>query len=354
VPIRASNWSAESVISCGETHEMFATYSFVVDRFVRRGPAFGKPVVATRLVFSGGDLSARCSFNGKLLIVHSLCPNALSISDELLAASVDGVLTDHECEMIWLLLSFISGNCLGTVSIEFYDINGDLISVEHQRGGGPSLDRKIPFKRGYGSLTSSGMTSLAEGFLRLVDAGFPIAIVVHHLTESNVGNIDTDAQRLSLAIYTVIEAWNRAFGFDFWIDDEIWEPYISEVRKLMRVTYDDVGSDVKANIASCLRWSNKTTISWRQSKLFEGLGIDVTTEDNKRVLKFRDELLHNGYFLKRWTDLSDSERQERFDDVARLRNLVHQATCARFEVRKVWGFDCPRGFDAPCGASLPR
>jgi hypothetical protein len=45
--------------------------------------------------------------------------------------------------------------------------------------------------------------------------------------------------------------------------------------------------------------------------------------DTIRVLAMRDELLHNGYFLRRWHELSKVERQQRVDDVARLRNIAH-------------------------------
>jgi len=56
--------------------------------------------------------------------------------------------------------------------------------------------------------------------------------------------------------------------------------------------------------------------------MFEALQIDVTDDDNARALSLRNELLHNGYFLKRWRDLNHEERQRRRDDVERLRRLV--------------------------------
>jgi hypothetical protein len=86
--------------------------------------------------------------------------------------------------------------------------------------------------------------------------------------------------------------------------------------------FQQVGEALSSSVRAKLAHANRTTTAWRQRKLFDDLGIDVSGDDMGRILHMRDELLHNGYLLKRWSQLTESERQQRYDDVGRLRRLA--------------------------------
>jgi len=86
--------------------------------------------------------------------------------------------------------------------------------------------------------------------------------------------------------------------------------------------FKDLSRELQGNVRSAMAHANDTTTAWRQQHLFDSLGINVSDDSNKRALKYRNELMHNGYFLRRWHDLTHDEQQARFDDVERLRRLT--------------------------------
>jgi len=304
------------------------SWRFKVQELVIHGPAQGRDTAAVRTIFEGSDLGGASEIGGKTLLLTALSKDAESPADELLSATTVGTLDEVQDLSLLYTLSFISGNRLNVLLSDYFDEDGELIEIRHQRGAGMSRGRNAPFHRFYGRITATGIEQIADGFTRLMRAGFPIAIIVHHLTEANTNDLDLDGQHLTLAIHAAIEAWNRIFGVDLWIEDERWEKsWFALLRKIFRPVlkpyYKDIGNDVVSNIWVVLRHANRSQTSWRQRQLFAALDIDVSDCDSKRVLAMRDELLHNGYFLKRFGELTAEERQLRLDDIARLRNLAH-------------------------------
>lgn len=306
-------------------------YIFRVDELAIFGPAVGRDVAAVRRVFEGSEISRRSRIGGNELILKALTNDAEQPEDELTSAITIGTLDEVQELSLLYGLSFISGNRINTLLSDTFDVAGDRIEIRHRRGSGMSDGRNAPFHIHYGWITPEGMEQIFDGFTRLHRAGFPIEMVVHHLTEANTNNLDIDAQHLTLAIHTAIEAWNRLFGVDLWIDDEIWEEWFELLRRhilrpALRPAYDDIGNEVISNMWSVGRHANRSLTSWRQRQFFNAMTIDVRDEDTKRVLAMRDELLHNGYFLRRFQQLTPEEQQQRIDDIARLRNLAHTIT----------------------------
>jgi len=324
----AGGWEARGPLSTRTQHVgtpsgALSRYTFRVRELVVHGPAYGSRVAATRYVYAGGEWGARTGFAGRRMVVVGHTTDAEPIENEILSASIDGALDTTESDALWLLLSFISGNWLKAMAIERYDEHGVLIETVYRRGGRSASTRKEPFNWMHARPTPTGVEQLGSGIVRLLRAGFPIDVVLEHLHSANTDSPDIDAQRLTLAIHTALEAWNRAFGLEYWIDDDCWESFAKKVRRpLVGVIYDTIGPEVTKNLASGFRHANRTTTAWREDKLFADLQIDVSSTENERALAARDEILHNGYFLKRWRHLTTAERQERRDDVARLRRLA--------------------------------
>lgn len=303
-------------------------YTFAVNELSISGPAFGNEVSAVRRVFEGSELSGEAHIASMRLLLKPLTKDAEHPEDEVVTATTIGTLDDTQELSLLHGLSFITGNRIGELLRDTFDVDGLQIAIRHRRGSGMSRGRNAPFHRFYGWISAQGMAQIFDGFTRLQRADFPIGIVVHHLTESNTNNLDIDAQHLTLAIHTAIEGWNRLFGIEHWVDDEVW-PRIFEflrytvLRPVLKPLYSDLGNEIVSNLWSVGRYANRSTTSWRQRQLFQALDIDVKDTDSKRALEMRDELLHNGYFLRRFQDLSPEEQQQRLDDIARLRNLAH-------------------------------
>jgi hypothetical protein len=298
-------------------------YRFTVGRFESRGPAFSNPVAATRLIFAGGQWSQSALVDDRRLLVRALTSDAVGIEDERLAALVEAIVDDVETNALWLVLSFVSGNRLALLAVESYDANGDLVLASHRRSGRASDERSSPFHRMQAQLAQRALTSLINGVIRLIRAGFPIEVIVDHILTARSGRLDTDAQHYVLAIHTALEAWNRRYGLEYWIDDDLWEWFAERSRRpLLNQIYETVGPETKQNLASAYRHANRTTTTWRQKKLFADLQIDITSDNDRRALAVRDEILHNGYFIERWHQLDQASRQRRRDDVARLHRLA--------------------------------
>jgi hypothetical protein len=326
-----ADWEATKATNDGVHGSLGAdrsVYRFAVQEFLMRCSARDARVAAVRRVMSGSELSVVSTLAGRTLIAHPLTTGASNPEDQMLSVTSGGMLDEVQEHVLWIALSFISGNRLSPLFIETFDDRGILIERKHRRGAGVSHGRNAPFERFDAPINSRGFARIGDGFIRLLRAAFPIANVVHHLTEANTNNLDLDGQHLRLAIHAAIEAWNRLFGFKEWIDDEVWDQWFRSVRKyllrpVLEPAYQDLGVDVVANLWNTGRHANRTTTAWRQQQLFSALQIQVQEEDSQRVLKMRDELLHNGFFLVRFQDLSHMEQQQRFDDIARLRNLAH-------------------------------
>lgn len=317
-------WSAEHVTLYGQTSGgPENTYRFKVGEIIVHGPAFGEAIAATRDVYAGAEWSAAGELEGRLFIVRHLSTDANRREDERIAVAYIGEPDNIESEAMWLMLSFVAGNRVHALARERYNAGGVLIDVTHHRGTGIGEGRDAPFRPFYTPVAPDGFTVMGTSIARLLRAKFPIDVIFEHLHMATSGNIEVDAQHFILAIHCAFEAWNRKLGISEWVDDDCWGWFIAKARHhLLSPIYDTIGPEMKANVASALRHANRTTTAWRQSELLRALQIDASAPDVQRALSVRDEILHNGCFLKRWEDLTHQERQERFSDVQRLRKIT--------------------------------
>lgn len=325
----AGTWEARDVINSGQHSEWgpnsrnLATFKFYVGSLELRGPSHGASVAATRQIFAGGEWNHAIEFRGRRVVVRALSHDAPDMGEETIAITADGSLEDLDWEALWLWASFISGNRLGSLVTEHFALDGSLISQIHRRGS-IGIGRWQVFRPFYAPFSPEGAQSMAEGIARLLREEFPIEVVFDHLFQAVRLSTDTQAIHLILAYHAAIEAWNRAHGRENWMADKPWIKLARRIRKdhIPAELYAEMGERMAENLRPILAHANRTTTAWRQANLFEALGIDATRSDARRILKMRDQLLHNGYFLTRWDQLSDDERQARYDDVERLRRLV--------------------------------
>lgn len=322
-------WKTVDALYVGASHHYDTgpdgdTYRFSVRTLIVEGPAVGEQIAAVRSVYARGDWSSAGMFQGPPLLIRPLVDKPEEFDAELLAVTTDWQPNDEDWEAVWNMLSFITGNTVKHLADEYYDATGELIRTEYTLGAAARDGRQQHFHTFYGPLAPNGVNQLAEGILRLLKARFPIEVVLHHLHEAAHQAVDIEAQHLVLAIHTAIEGWNGLWGFEHWIDESIWKNYQHTLRKacIPDEIYEDLGEDVSGNLRSAFAHANRTTTAWRERRFFEALEIDVSGVADQRALRLRDELLHNGYFLKRWDALTHDEKQQRIDDVARLRRLV--------------------------------
>lgn len=317
-------WIAKRSVYGGMSSDGDDTYRFDVGELVIDGQSAGAVASAFRQIYSRTSISADVKIQGRTITFRSLTRNPLDIDSELVAATSDSSLEPDILEAVRLALSFITGNTVRHVAEEVFDDAGVLIQTRHQNVSLPDDKRRPPFHRYYGPLASGGPSSIVDGMYKLRRADFPIGVVLQHAHEAAHRAHDIEAQHLVLAIHTAIEAWNRMLGLEVWIDDRIWDKYQRNLRKasIPAEVYDDIGDEMRENIRSALAHANRTTTAWRESSFFGALKIDVSDEGNTRALKLRDELLHSGFFVKRWSDLTELDQQQRLDDIRRLNRLV--------------------------------
>lgn len=153
---------------------------------------------------------------------------------------------------------------------------------------------------------------------------FPIEVILEHLHEAAGRSTDVEGQHLILAIHAGIEAWNRSFGRERHIGKSVWTTFRKHAKELLEADtlYLALPDEVKASVCSAFSLANHTTTGWRERAFFDALEIDVRNTDDSRCLKYRNELLHSGFFVKRWHTLTIDEQQQRFLDIDRLRRLV--------------------------------
>jgi hypothetical protein len=329
----AGGWEAHRVthygISGGSGGDVF---SFAVDALTIDGPAVGSPVAVMREIYSRGAWNTVTVFQGKPLLVTSLAFDEENACQdhcrELLAVTLEWKPDEQHAEALWNMLNFVTGNTVRSLAVEHYADDGRLIMTKHCLGSDVRDVRQRFFHIFHGQLSAEGVGVIADGLYRLVRARFPIEVVIQHLLAAAGNTIDVEAQHLVLALHTAIEAWNRLFDRETWIEQKVWKRHADRIRKdlIPEDLYQELGVEMKANIRDALAFANRKTMGWRQRNFFAALCLDVTDDDSVRILALRNELLHNGYFLKRFDELSYDEQQQRHGDIERLRRLAIMVT----------------------------
>ena len=299
-------------------------YNFTIARLIVHGPGDAERIAAVRHIYARGAWDGSADYQGQFMVVRSLSGDQPNLDEQTIAATFDWSPDIIQAECAWHALNFFTGNTLKHLAEEVYDDDGVLIRRIHEFGNDVHDARRQFFHRFHGEPAPNAMGIIGDGFVRLMRAGFPIEVVLEHLHESPGRSIDVEAQHLVLAIHAAIEAWNRMFGSKRWIGTKRWQRIASQFRQTLEEhqEFESLPPELQENVRTALRCANDTTTSWRQAELFRALGIPVADEDTDRALKLRHELLHNGYFRERWHELSQDQKQQRHEDVERLRRLV--------------------------------
>lgn len=308
--------------------------------FLERGDTSIEPA-AVRLLFRRGAIQAgRNVFHGRSMVAHAFTDRELDIDYQRMSIVCDWAVAGNEAVAIEHAMSLVAGQSLQRVAMEGYAADGTLLWTRYQvmtNAGDRGREFFHRLHPGLGKLAAGGWGVISEGMYRLLEYGFPIEMVLYHLHHASRQPYDIDAQHLLLAIHTAFEAWNRHFGTRVWISNGKWKKLRRVLRAPMEALAEYVAliPEMHKNIRDGMGHANDTQMGWRQDQFFAALQIYIADDENARALGYRNEILHNGYFLKRWRTLTQAQRQQRIEDIERLRRL------ALLTVLKLTGYSGP-------------
>ena len=325
----SNSWKGIGAIFSGssrtyETKNESDRYRFSLDQLSVCGVAHGNEIAIVRHIYSGASWNANAEIQGNTLLVRKFSTASIGVDAEMLSVMYHIPPTELHSEAVWHMLSLISGNTVRHFANEYFDHDGNLIEVRYRIGSSADDNRRKYFHTFHGPVSPNACTMIANGVYRLMKVDFPIQVILQHFHQAAGREIDIEAQHLVLAIHTAIEGWNRLFGSDYWIDDDRWKTFQRVVRKALipPELCEDLGTEMAANIRSMFRHLNRTTTKWREQEFFKAVNIDISDEDTERALKYRDDLLHNGFFKDSWQSLGSVGQQQRIHDIERLRRIV--------------------------------
>jgi len=328
----SDGWSADDVIYLAHGSHIAPsihrdTYTFRVQKLRKDGPAAGNPVVGLRAIYRRAGFNVADKIEEGVVATTCLVGDEDDPEKEFIAVAYDFVPDELTEDAVWHTVNLLAGNTTQRLATEHLDENGDIVYTEHRVGHASRDARQRFFHRifpDYGTLSAGGFGVLVTGIRHLLRKNFPIDVVLQHLHLAAGEPPDIEAQHLALAIHTAIEAWARFSEREHWIPKAEWRKIGDALRKYLKKSsdYGPLSDEVKDNLRTGISTAGRTSTAWRQQFLFDSLGIDVSGEDDARALGYRNELLHNGYFLKRWHELSFEEQQQRFNDVDRLKRLT--------------------------------
>jgi hypothetical protein len=275
-------------------------------------------------------------FQGRRLHLRNLNGSEVRIDEQVVGATTSADLDEDQLTALWLSVGFVSGNGVLDYCREYYDGDGVLCKRVYEPRIPATSGRMQPFHLAYVPFRAEYLAVIGDGFYRMLAAGFPITVMLQHLHAATSGNIETDLQSLLLGIHTAIEAWNRAFGRVSLVPVDVWNAFRPALlravapldgllaERLSQATREKLdAAGLIASITNKLNSANHTPTNQKERDLFATLQIPLSKQD-RDALVTRNQLLHNGYFLKRFDELSPEEQQQRIDLRPRLRNLVHQ------------------------------
>jgi hypothetical protein len=297
-------------------------------RYVYQGAGLPAATAFTDLKHGGGGTEYSLdritgNFRGRRLDLRNLT-EANEGARSFIAAIHDGVapLEETESTALWLLISYLSGARLRSIYNDSFDSAGVMLQRSYRLGVAYSERTMAPFDSHAARPTDDALTIIGDGFVRMIEAKFPIGIIIHHLLDANTRNPEVDSIHLYLALQTVIEAWSLHRGANEIIDQTQWKTLR---RKLIGAAEDilaEAPERLTKSIVNRIAGGNQTSYNERQRRVFSEIGV-VLDDSTKHALSMRNELFHFGYFRRRFNQLSREEKQARLDLVGILRNLVN-------------------------------
>jgi hypothetical protein len=350
---REGGWSAnECIIIARQIGDSFQFREIFNCRRVSVTGSSHEPPAFLRVVYASAHLSSPTqgtihergwsrdaiegSFQGRRLHLRNLNDAELRVDEQVVAATTAADLDETQLTALWLTVGFVCGNGILDYCREYYDRDGVLCRRVYEPRMPATLGRMQPFHLAYVPFRAEYLAIIGDGVYRMLAAGFPIAVMLQHLHAATSGNIETDLQSLLLSIHTAIEAWNRAFGRVAIVPSDVWNAFRPTLLSAVAPLRDQIGGGLSqatrekldadglvTSITNKLNSANHTPTNQKERDLFTTLQIPLSGED-REALAARNQLLHNGYFLRRFDELTPEERQHRVDLRPRLRNLVHQ------------------------------
>ncbi|HEX5274710.1 MAG TPA: hypothetical protein VFW34_05485 [Candidatus Rubrimentiphilum sp.] len=344
-PVNNANWVADGCMIDGrKLGGLVSEFRFGYSSLEISGPAQESPAHFLRFIYQSAHLSSPAAytvwkddkgfesrldaisgtFQARRIALRNLHTEKSVREEQYVSAVLENdSLNGPQSHALWLLVSFLSGNTVTPICRENYDINGNLVSRKFKRGVPASLGRFSPFRTFHAQLDGRDISVIGDALVRMNRTGFPVDVVLQHLHDANSGNFETDAQSILLGIHTAIEAWNREFGTRHFVDAESWSLLSSQMLERLRPILDPLGNPLGETVRNKIRSANHTSTNSRERDLFGALAVPLSKR-SKQALNARNQLLHNGYFLRRFGELTSEEQQERIDLPGLLRNLLHE------------------------------
>ncbi len=247
--------------------------------------------------------------------------------EQVLGVTIEGdPFSEREERLLWLVLSFVAGNRVQPITVEHFDAAATrtqiamLGAVEYgERATAPPFDLRITEP----TFGPPDFERLTQGFGELEDAGYPIAEALHHLHDSNTGYTQVELKNLLFCIHTLFEAWADENDQREIIGTKAHDGLRKQVSsELDRVFGAD--TEIRAAVRSALRTAHNRVGAQLQELFFERLGV-VLSDADRRALRRRNSLFHNGYLVPKAGQSQLDFLQELVDDAATLRTLAHIA-----------------------------
>jgi hypothetical protein len=306
------------------------------ERFVYQGGSLNFTSVMTDFPSESGirfqrdRISGR--FRGRRIEVRNLTDSSDPSQSFIGVTTEAPALTTIEADALWLLISFFNGARVKPVYRDTFDGDAEVIERRHRLGIPYGSNRVPPFDYRTATPSQNALEIIGNGFVRMMESDFPIAMIIHHVHDATTNNPETDTTFLLFAIHTAFEAWSRMANKQSLVAPELWRSRYSAIERAVTAQADGLPDELRSSILNRLRGANQTSMGFRERFLFDSIGIALDSED-KRTLRMRNELFHNGHLRARFHELDEGGRQWRIDMPRRLRNLVNQV------VLKLVGYD---------------
>ncbi len=226
---------------------------------------------------------------------------------------------------LWLLLSFLSGRRGRVTGYVGFDENKELWRKRFWYED-CAVARRPPISWFAGHSAIFGLADqfpkMLNSVLELINNNARFDIVCSHLFSDSHHDPDVEIRDITLALDTLIESKMFANRSRQIVPDEQFQTIIESLRIPVSETLKklDTPEDLIERIWSRLREANDRTSAYRRERFWKQVGIVLTTKE-KRALKYRNPMSHNG-FIPRADD--DKALESFLFEVRLARTLVNR------------------------------
>ena len=304
-------------------------------RYIFRGVRLrGWGAATERVTLSAGHISTtikRDSYEtplfGRRARLTQVSDDESNQQNQVIGVTIVGAaLDENEEHILWLVLSFVAGCRAQAIAREHFDDRGALLTTvylgSNEYGAGashPPFDLRIAFT----SFDPATFDVLATGFSRLVRDEFPLAVALHHLHDANTSYTQVEMKNLLFCVHTIFESWVDVHGKR----NITTKARHTKLRRQLDLELERVfGADteIRQSVRDAIKYAYQRTGAVLQEMFFESKGR-ILTDVDRRALRRRNGLFHNGYLKERNGQSKSAFLQEIIDDTGSLRTLAHEA-----------------------------